>query len=103
MWNSYTVHMLNPDKIATRQAEADAVRLADEAQPVPEEGRVRGEHRFWATAGTEKVVAHGTSRASLLRHGAVVGIRSARHGFAGATAGLRHAHRPYPAVGHRHA
>ncbi len=103
MWNNYTVHMLNPDKIATRHAEADALRLADEAERAPDEVRVSGEHRFWATAGTDRVVANGTSFAIQLRDGAVGGIRSARHGVAAAAAGLRHAHRPHLAAGHRHA
>ncbi len=41
MWNNYTVAMLNPDKIAGRQAEAAAERRAVE-------GRVRAEHTSWA-------------------------------------------------------
>jgi hypothetical protein len=90
MWNNYTVHMLNEDKIATRQEEAAAQRLADE-------GRARDEHRFWATAGVERVVAHGTSRVARLRDGTV------GHGVAMAAARLRHAHRPHVALGHHRA
>jgi hypothetical protein len=96
MWNNYTVHMLNKDKIATRQEEANAQRLADE-------GRVRDEHRFWATAGVERVLAHGTSRAARLRDGTVADARAVGHGVAMAAARLRHAHRPHVALGHHRA
>jgi hypothetical protein len=96
MWNNYTVHMLNPDKIATRQAEAAAQRLADE-------GHARDEHRFLATAGVETVAGRGTSRAARLRDGAVADARAIGHGVATAAARIRHAHRPHVALGHHRA
>ena len=104
MWNNYTVEMLNPDKIATRQAEADAQRLGDQ-------GRERGEHTFWATRGVERVRVSGTMGAARLRASAAVragGVRAgivARERAARREAGvlaawMRHLHRPHFAVGH---
>jgi hypothetical protein len=100
MWNNYTVHMLNPDKIETRQAEAADQRLADEARQAPDEGLVRSEHTLRAT---RKVVGFGTSRTAQLRHGAASGLHAVRHDFALAGAHLRHIHRPHIAIGHHRA
>ncbi len=99
MWNNYTVDMLNPDKVATRQAEADAVRLADEARTSPGEARARVEHAFWATRGVERAVASSASRAARVREAAVAATRATGHRAALAAAGLRHAHRPHVAAG----
>ena len=67
MWNNYTVDMLNPDKIASRQAEAAAERRAAE-------GRVHAEHATGATAGILRVVVAGRSlvTAALQRAGLAV-------------------------------
>jgi hypothetical protein len=100
MWNNYTVHMQNPDKIATRQAEADAVRLADEARARPAEGRVPGVLTSWATARIGKVVAYGTSGADRLRRGLATGLRAVRHDVALMGTHLQHLHRPHVALGH---
>jgi len=104
MWNNYTVEMLNPDKIATRQAEADAQRLGDQ-------GRERGEHTFWATRGVERVLVSGTTgaarlrasaavRASDLRAGVVARERAVRREAGVVAAWMRHVHRPHITVGH---
>jgi hypothetical protein len=63
MWNNYTVHTLNADKMATRQAEAKAQRLADE-------GHEHGELRSRAAARLGNVIAFATSRSARLRHAA---------------------------------
>ncbi len=63
MWNNYTVGMLNSDKIATRQAEARAQRLADQ-------GHEHGELRSRVVAGFGSVIALATSRSARLRRAA---------------------------------
>ena len=60
MYNNYTIQLLNPDKISTRQAEAAAQRRAAE-------GHVRSERTFRAPASIERIVAFGASRISAVR------------------------------------
>ncbi len=104
MWNNYTVELLNPDKIATRQAEADAQRLGDQ-------GRARGEHTFWATRGVERVIVSGATgaarvraaaaaRASDLRTAAVAREQAVRREVGIVATWMRHVHRPHFSIGH---
>jgi hypothetical protein len=81
MWNNYTVDMLNPDKIASRQAEAAAERRAVE-------GRVDAEHAAGTMAGIGRVVVAGTSFAAAALHRAGLAV-----------AGLRNLHGPRRAAG----
>lgn len=81
MYNNYTIELLNPDKIATRQAEAEAQRRGTEGR----EGRG---HVFGAPAGVERVVAFGASS-----------VAAARRLAAAAGTGLQHLRGPRAAAG----
>jgi hypothetical protein len=70
MWNNYTVHMLNPGKMADRQAEARAERLAAESAGA-------GTGTFWLSRGIEKVTSSGVPRAAL--HGAAIVVVRLQH------------------------
>jgi uncharacterized phosphosugar-binding protein len=96
MWNNYTSDMQNPGRMADRQAEARAQRLADE-------GRERGEQSVLLTDGVRRVVASGTSHAAALIVRTRAGGLAARHRAAQAAARLQHAHRPRLTHGHHRA
>jgi hypothetical protein len=72
MWNNYTVDMLNPDKIASRHAEAAAERRAAE-------GRVHAGHATGATAGFRRVVVAGTTFATAALHRAGLAVPGRRN------------------------
>ena len=85
MYNNYTIELLNPDKIATRQAEADAQRRAAE-------GRGPGRHLFRVPAGITSLVAFGASR-----------VAAARGRATQAGTGLQHLRAPRAAAGEHRA
>jgi hypothetical protein len=96
MWNNYTAEMQNPGRMADRQAEARAQRLAAEAGT----GETRS---FWLTNQVEKVGRAGASRATGLLVGLVARVRSAGHGFAHAAGRRRIVDGARLAAGHHRA
>ena len=85
MYNCYTVELLNRDKIATRQAEADAHRRGIE-------GRMHGAHTGAVQGRIQRVAALGASC-----------VTAARRSVAQAGAGLQHLRGPRSAEGQNRA
>ncbi len=74
MWNNYTVDMQNPGRMADRQAEARAQRLADEASSADPSSS-------WLMNGVRAI-----------RHSGAVLVTSVRHVHVRSGSALGHSH-----------